>query len=336
METDDEELEQKNQVVEMKYVDGSSRRLKDKIRKMQDEEQKKDQKGKISNKAGNSKGTKDLSKTRSDEEQEDNQGNEISNPLLQWLAPKRKRKAVERSSMNVAGTKRKGPKVGVKPKVSSVERELLKLLESPVDDHDFAGVAVDDVDAYLLPDDVDGLPRTSRTIKCKGGGNCLFHAVSMLLCGDADRFAAQLRKLACDFMTNNVDYMVNHPALKSAATELRRPEEFVFPHALSMVTQNLWDKKKDRESLLLKEAAICQKPSTYASMLVFLALVEVIKRPVTSIYPLCNERVRPLFHQKVVPRDVVEENSWFLLWSKDVELDKDEEMFKANHFVPVV
>ena len=160
--------------------------------------------------------------------------------------------------------------------MSAVERELLKLLDSPVDDHDFAGFNTEDVAACLLPDDVKELPNNSRPIKCKGGGDCLFHAVSMLLCGDADKYAAELRKLACDFLLNNVDYMIQHPALKSAATELRRPEDFVFPHALSMISQRLWDKSKDREGSVLKEAAICSKPTTHASMLVFLALVEVI------------------------------------------------------------
>ena len=162
--------------------------------------------------------------------------------------------------------------------------------------------------------------------------------MSTLLCGDWEKFPTQLRKLSCDFLENNIDYMVHHPALRTAAKAMRRSEDFVFHQALSAVTVKLWDKNKDREQCLLKEVQICRKPTTFVPMLVLLALVEVIKRPVTSIYPNTNQAFRLLYHQKIVPSVVVEDSTpLFILWSKAGELDSGKKtVFQANHIVPVV
>ena len=72
-------------------------------------------------------------------------------------------------------------------------------------------------------------------------------------------------------------------------------------------------------------------------MLILLGLVEVIKRPVVSIYPNTNLNIRPIYHQKIVPSSVVEDNPLYIMWSKDNDLDAGKGVvYQSNHIVPVV
>ena len=105
---------------------------------------------------------------------------------------------------------------------------------------------------------------------------------------------------------------------------------------LAMITQkSVWDKTK--EDCIIKEAQQCRKPNAYASMVVLLGLVEVIKRPVYSIYPNTNHNICNIYQQKITPSNCTENKLLYLLWSKDTDLNtKKGVAFKPNHFVPVV
>ena len=287
--------------------------------------------GKSSCKAGNVK-KKKVEKKVHEVEDKKAEGSGITS----WLAKKNKRKATVKPS--VKAKVKRGGQFRAEQALKQKETDLMKILENPLTTVDFTEFRTDLLGSGLLPCDVDGLPSDNRTLKCTGDGNCLFNSVSILLCGEEERFPLILRKLACDFVDKNRAYMAHHPALKAAAKAMRRTEDFVFVQSLSMVTQKqVWDKCKDREQCLMKEIQICRKPKTYASMLVFLGLVEVIKRPVVSIYPNTNQQFRLLYHQKIIPSVVVEDKPLYLLWSKDTDLDDGKGViFHANHIVPVV
>ena len=140
--------------------------------------------------------------------------------------PKAKLSDIERSFRK---TKRQKGGKHFRVQVAQEVKELLDLLNIPLEAIDLSTHPIDALGSSLLPGDVDGLEGSTRTLKVKGDGSCLFNAVPLLLCGEWDRFTTQLRKLACDYVEENVDYIVQHLALKSAAKEMRRPQDCVCP-----------------------------------------------------------------------------------------------------------
>ena len=69
-----------------------------------------------------------------------------------------------------------------------------------------------------------------------------------------------------------------------------------------------------------------------------IALAEVTKRVIYSLYPNNEYKLREMFHRKIVPSNVIEDGQTLhILWSKHGELDNGKGvMFTPNHFVPVV
>ena len=262
----------------------------------------------------------------------------VVSSLHAWLTKPNKRKVTEKGTdakESKMRKKSKGKDFRKQQQMRQKKQELQKLLNTPLVNLDFSGFETDLLASGLLPYDVDGLSTSARPLKCTGDGNCLFYAISTLICGDEDYYASVLREETCYFLENNPSFIANHPSLKSAAKSLRRSEEVIFPQMLAMITQkSVWDKTKDKEDCIIKEAQRCRKPNTYASMVVLLGLVEVIKRPV---YPNTNHNIRNIYHQKITPSNCTEDKLLYLLWSKDTDLDtKKGVAFKPNHFVPVV
>lgn len=75
----------------------------------------------------------------------------------------------------------------------------------------------------------------------------------------------------------------------------------------------------------------------YASLLAVIALSNVLKQPIRSLYPNVNYKLRDMFHQKIVPFNVDNETSLAILWSRMKSLDnRKNTWFIPNHFTPVV
>ena len=261
--------------------------------------------------------------------------------LHAWLTKSNKRKVTEKGTDTKESKMRKkskGKDFRKQQQMREKKQGLQKLLNTPLVNLDFSGFETDLLASGLLPYDVDGLLTSARPLNCTEDGNCLFYAISTLICGDEDYYASVLREETCYFLENNPSFIANHPSLKSAAKSLRRSEEVIFPQMLAMITQkSVWDKTKDKEDCIIKEAQRCRKLNTYASMVVLLGLVEVIKRHVYSIYPNTNHNICNIYHQKINPSNCTEDKLLYLLWSKDTDLDtKKGVAFKPNHFVPVV
>ena len=125
-----------------------------------------------------------------DEDQEDELSSKPS-PIDKWLSKDLKRKCTEQS---VASKKSKGSKKGAGGKKgggksfrqkTNMERltvELDSIVRSHLAPLNFEDIETDTLAVALLPSDVDGLSSSCRPLQCEGFGNCLFNAVSILLC----------------------------------------------------------------------------------------------------------------------------------------------------------
>lgn len=74
-----------------------------------------------------------------------------------------------------------------------------------------------------------------------------------------------------------------------------------------------------------------------------MSLASVLRRPIFSIYPLANRKVRPLLHGKIFPRESVElrdptptDRTVYIMFSRDSNLNCVPGVgFNPNHFVPL-
>ena len=85
--------------------------------------------------------------------------------------------------------KSKGKDFHKQQQMHQKKQELQKLLNTPLVNLDFSGFETDLLASGLLPYDVDGLSTSARPLKCTGDRNCLFYAISTLICGDEDYYA---------------------------------------------------------------------------------------------------------------------------------------------------
>ena len=198
-----------------------------------------------------------------------------------------------------------------------------------------------------LPDEAMTLLKVPVPIKVMGDGNCMFNAVSTVLCGKIDLHGALRQRVSKELIDSSSKY-AGHPTLAAAALAIGLDEVKVFPHILSMEVSHIWDKEKDekREDGMEwnPEATkiVCIKAEgerighmkKHGSFLSLLALAEVIQRPIWSLYPDDPNKFRPLYHQKITPTIVKFDIPIFILWS--TLSSQSGGMLNPDHFVPVV
>ena len=126
------------------------------------------------------------------------------------------------------------------------EANLTEIIETPLEAIDFSEYQIDLSASKLLPCDTGFLQNNSKTLSCVGDGNCMFRAVSLLLCGNEERYMVQLRKLVCDYIEENVENMANHKAFTVSVPDSksanRNDDDFVFVQSLSAAARDVWYK----------------------------------------------------------------------------------------------
>ena len=288
--------------------------------------------GKRKNDSSKSSGKKKFKDVEEPEERETG--------IKKWLKSQAKRKCTE--TKKTAKTKKKKPtgkEYREKRNRENMECELANIIENPSSvNFDEFDLDIDHLATGLLPSDIDSLPDDAQPLKSSPDGNCLFHSVSILLCGD-QRLSSVLRERASEFMIQNPDVIAHHAILKDSASELRRTEDKLFPDMLAMVIQkSIWYKTNNRKQSIIKEGQRITKSGTFGSLAVMIALAEVTKRVIYSLYPNVEYKLRGMFHRKIVPSNAIEDGETLhILWSKHGDLDNSKGVkFTPNHFVPVV
>ena len=210
---------------------------------------------------------------------------------------------------------------------------------NPINNRTYKGLEVDSESLQqFYPDDVDveilELLDHPAALKVKESGDCLFASISLLLCG-TETLAAELRESVSKELVKNAEKYAHHKALGVSCGG--KPFDRVFPLAFSMKSQHEeWEVNRDKVACVVHEGKYVAGTKVYGSFVAILALAELLKRPVYSVYPNIEYNFRPLFHQKIVPSCCLFTTPIIILWTSKRLDGCSKENFAPNHFVPVV
>ena len=160
-------------------------------------------------------------------------------------------------------------------------------------------------------------------LKAVGDGNCLFHAVSIAICG-TDIHAPLLRLFTVVELYENPEFYATHPFYKANMKAYKNNDMFI----LGQAGEKIMNANGDLVTAVKAEARDCAKDYRYSPPLCMLGLASVIKRPIFSVFPEVKEldKLRNLMHQEVIVREEAMFEPITIMWStlqKGVDLKKN-------------
>ncbi|XP_028997231.1 vertnin [Betta splendens] len=186
---------------------------------------------------------------------------------------------------------------------------------------------VDDAAHGLYPADAPGdlLP-----LNCKGEGNQLFDAVSLLLVGNTGlslelqvRTVVEMVLWKRYYLSGMIDSKMMLQAVRFSLSAEESEDMLNLPAA---VLQAIFD---------ADVKASCF-PGSYANMWHVYALASVLQSNIYSIYPMFNLKIRPYFNRVIRPRTWPKESepvTLHIMWSGELQ---SESLFRPNYFVALV
>ncbi|TMS12237.1 Vertnin [Larimichthys crocea] len=201
-----------------------------------------------------------------------------------------------------------------------------KLPMTPCQDFpEWAGV--DDRAHGLYPADAPGglLP-----LNCKGEGNLLFDAVSMLLVGNTDlslelqvRTVLEMVLWKRYYLSGMIDSKMMLQAVRFSLCAEESEDMLNLPGTVL-------------EAIFDADVKASCFPGSYANMWHVYALSSVLQFNIYSIYPMFNLKIRPYFNRVICPRvwsNVSNRQTLHVMWSGELQ---SESLFRPNHFVALV
>ncbi|XP_066468143.1 vertnin [Tiliqua scincoides] len=184
---------------------------------------------------------------------------------------------------------------------------------------------VDQVAKSLYPEDA---PRNMLPLACKGEGNHLFEAASVLLWGNTGlslelqvRTAVEMLVHKQYYLHGMIDSKVMLQAARYALCTEESPEMTNLPLAIL-------------EAIFDADIKATCFPGTYANMWHLYALASVLECNIYSIYPMSNLKIRPYFNRLIRPRKCgLQVSTLHIMWSGQ---QLSSQVFKAQSFVAVV
>ncbi|XP_062974973.1 vertnin [Elgaria multicarinata webbii] len=184
---------------------------------------------------------------------------------------------------------------------------------------------VDRVAQSLYPEDA---PSHMLPLVCKGEGNHLFEAASVLLWGNTSlslelqvRTAVEMLLHKQYYLNGMIDSKVMLQAARYSLCTEESPEMTSLPLAIL-------------EAIFDADIKATCFPGTYANMWHVYALASVLQCNIYSIYPMSNLKIRPYFNRLIRPRKGnLQVSTLHIMWSGQ---QLSSQVFKAQSFVPVV
>ncbi|NWW05577.1 VRTN protein, partial [Oreocharis arfaki] len=184
---------------------------------------------------------------------------------------------------------------------------------------------VDRVARSLYPEDA---PSNMLPLVCKGEGNRLFEAASVLLWGNPSlslelqvRTVVEMLLHKQYYLNGMIDSKVMLQAARYSLCTEETPEMTSLPMAIL-------------EAIFDADIKATCFPGTFANMWHVYALASVLKCNIYSIYPMSNLKIRPYFNRLIRPRKCGPRTSTLhIMWSGQ-QLSR--QVFKAQYFVAVV
>ncbi|XP_033504249.1 vertnin [Epinephelus lanceolatus] len=198
-----------------------------------------------------------------------------------------------------------------------------QLPESPC--HDFPEWAgVDDTAHGLYPSDA---PVGLLPLNCKGEGNLLFDAVSMLLVGNTGlslelqvRTVLEMVLWKRYYLSGMIDSKMMLQAVRFSLCAEESEDMLNLPVTVL-------------EAIFDADVKASCFPGSYANMWHVYALSSVLMFNIYSIYPMFNHKIRPYFNRVIRPRTWpkdCEPLTLHIMWSGAMQ---SESLFRPNHFV---
>ncbi|XP_053141584.1 vertnin [Hemicordylus capensis] len=184
---------------------------------------------------------------------------------------------------------------------------------------------VDRVAKSLYPEDA---PRNMLPLICKGEGNHLFEAASVLLWGNTSLSLELQVRTAVEMLIHKQYYlngMIDSKVMLQAARYSLCTEESPQMTSLPLATI---------EGIFDADIKATCFPGTYANMWHLYALASVLQSNIYSIYPMSNLKIRPYFNRLIRPRQCGSQVSTLhIMWSGQ---QLSSQVFQAQYFVAVV
>uniref|UniRef100_A0A3B3Z6B7 Vertnin n=1 Tax=Periophthalmus magnuspinnatus TaxID=409849 RepID=A0A3B3Z6B7_9GOBI len=179
----------------------------------------------------------------------------------------------------------------------------------------------------LYPSDAPGglLP-----LSCRGEGNLLFDAVSLLLTGSTAlslelqvRTVVEMAIWKRYYLSGMIDSKMMLQAVRFSLCADESEDMLNLP---ANVLEAIFD---------ADVKASCF-PGSYANMWHVYALASVLQYNIFSIYPMFNHKIRPYFHRIIRPRTWPQDHkiqTLHVMWSGELQ---SESIFRPDHFVALV
>ncbi|XP_020789339.2 vertnin [Boleophthalmus pectinirostris] len=186
---------------------------------------------------------------------------------------------------------------------------------------------VDSLAHRLYPSDA---PRGLLPLSCRGEGNMLFDAVSMLLVGSTGlslelqvRTVVEMAMWKRYYLCGMIDSKMMLQAVRFSLCVEESEDMINLP---ANVLEAIFD---------ADVKASCF-PGSYANMWHVYALASVLQYNIFSIYPMFNLKIRPYFHRMIRPRTWPQDSeiqTLHVMWSGELQ---SESIFRPDHFVALV
>ena len=205
------------------------------------------------------------------------------------------------------------------------------------------GQQIDKLGTLLIPDDFEFVSHRDRLVALKttGDGNCLYNAISSLLCGD-ESLSTVLRLLVVGELYFHSNFYAHHEVFQRAVEMRIADERTLLAAALSADGDNALQKNGSLNEAIKEEAFSACETGKWSSLVTMMALASVISRPIYSVYPEVEYRFRSMYNGTLNPRPTerVIQNQMadpcHVLWSKEGGLDtRPNVWYQPNHFVPL-
>ncbi|CAG2252154.1 unnamed protein product [Mytilus edulis] len=177
-----------------------------------------------------------------------------------------------------------------------------------------SSASIDTLSNVLKPEDCGLI-----AVKTLGNGNC------------DDRHSTLLRYLVAAELYLNAEQYANHPVLREAQSDNRMFTDHIdtiFSLLLTDESCDEFDRVRCKNSTVKFEARLTCRNFRWSSLIHLLALVNIMDRPIFSVYPSVNEGFRSLFHRIIYPvrqYNYSESNNnqptFGIMWTRDGDLD---------------
>ncbi|XP_072295911.1 vertnin [Eucyclogobius newberryi] len=186
---------------------------------------------------------------------------------------------------------------------------------------------VDALARGLYPSDAPGglLP-----LSCKGEGNMLFDAVSLLLVGNTGlslelqvRTVVEMAVCKRYYLSGMIDSKMMLQAVRFSLCAEESEDMLNLPVNVL-------------EAIFDADVKASCFPGSYANMWHVYALASVLQYNIFSIYPMFNYKIRPYFHRMIRPRTWPKDSEMqtlHVMWSGELQ---SEFRFRPDHFVALV